>query len=67
MPEKTAQEELLKYSKCGETFNPNSIRDLVDKVNRVYERKEVYRFGRILREFDIKRTVDRLLSVYNRN
>ena len=64
MPAGTAQEELLKYSKCGETFNPNSIRNLVDTANKIYDSKDSYRFGRIVREFDIKKTVDKLLSLY---
>jgi 1,2-diacylglycerol 3-alpha-glucosyltransferase len=66
VPKRTAQEELLGYSRCGEVFDSNSIRDLVEKANRAYERNKRYNFNKIIKEFDIKITVDKLLSLYNR-
>ena len=66
MPEDSAQDELLKYSKCGETFNPNSIKSLVEKAGLVYVNSKRYRFDRIIQEFDIKKTVDKLIDLYSR-
>jgi 1,2-diacylglycerol 3-alpha-glucosyltransferase len=66
MPENSAQEELLKYSKCGEAFNSRSIKSLIEKADLVYGNKEKYRFNNVIKEFDVKKTVDRLISLYKR-
>ncbi|MCL4397009.1 glycosyltransferase [Candidatus Parvarchaeota archaeon] len=66
LPKKGAQEELLNYAKCGERFNAHSIRDLVEKANVIYDNREGYKFDGIVREFDIKKTVDKLIALYNK-
>ncbi|MGC8533428.1 MAG: glycosyltransferase [Candidatus Parvarchaeum sp.] len=66
LPEKGAQEELLNYAKCGEKFNAHSIKDLVEKANIIYEHTNRYKFDGVLKEFDIKNTVDKLIALYNK-
>ncbi len=66
LPEKGAQEELLNYAKCGERFNPHSIKDLVEKANFIYEHPNRYKFDGVVKEFDIKKTVDKLIALYNK-
>ena len=66
LPEKGAQEELLNYAKCGEKFNAHSVKDLVEKANFMYENSNRYKFNEIVREFDIKKTVDKLLALYSK-
>ncbi len=66
LPENSAQEEMLNYAKCGEKFNAHSVKDLVEKANLTYGNITKYSFGRIIKEFDIKRTVDKLVTLYNK-
>ena len=66
LPEKGAQEELLNYAKCGEKFNAHSVKDLVEKVNTIYYNSDRYKFNEIVKQFDIKRTVDKLLALYSK-
>ncbi|MCL5106670.1 MAG: glycosyltransferase [Candidatus Parvarchaeota archaeon] len=66
LPEKGAQEELLKYAKCGEKFNVHSIKNLVEKANFMYENAGKYKFGGVIKEFDVKKTVDKLIALYNK-
>jgi 1,2-diacylglycerol 3-alpha-glucosyltransferase len=66
LPENGAQEELLNYAKCGEKFNAHSINDLVKKANVIYEHSDRYKFDGIVKEFDIKKTVDKLITLYNK-
>jgi 1,2-diacylglycerol 3-alpha-glucosyltransferase len=65
LPEKGAQEELLKYSRCGEKFNAHSINNLVEKANYIYDNEHKYKFNGIIKEFDITRTVDKLIAIYS--
>ena len=65
LPEKGAQEELLKYSRCGEKFNAHSIKDLVEKANYAYDNSNKYKFNGVTKEFDIARTVDKLMAIYS--
>ncbi|MCL4372948.1 glycosyltransferase [Candidatus Parvarchaeota archaeon] len=66
LPEKGAQEELFNYAKCGERFNAHSVKDLVEKANAIYDHSDRYKFDGIVKEFDIKRTVDKLIALYNK-
>ncbi len=66
LPEKGAQEELFNYAKCGERFNAHSVKDLVEKANAIYNHSNRYKFDGIVKEFDIKRTVDKLIALYNK-
>ncbi len=65
IPEKTAQAELLKISKCGETFNANSIKSLAENAVKIWKNRETYKFNKIIKNFDIKNTVDKLITLYN--
>ncbi len=64
MAKDSAQEELLNYSKCGEVFDAKSIKSLSEKAVEVYNNKESYSFDKIVKEFDIRKTVNKLLSLY---
>ncbi len=66
LPEKSAQSELLNYAKCGEKFNAHNIKDLVEKANTTYEHSNMYKFNEIVKEFNIKKTVDKLLALYGK-
>lgn len=66
LPEKSAQSELLNYAKCGEKFNAHSIKDIVEKANTTYEHSNMYKFNEIVKEFNIKKTVDKLLALYGK-
>ncbi len=66
VPDGTAQTEMLSYQNCGLRFNPNSISDLADKLGEAYESRKKFKFNKIVGEFDIKNTVDGLLSLYNK-
>lgn len=65
LPERSAQEEMLKYSKCGEKFNAHSIKNLVEKANYVYDNTNKYKFNGVIKEFDISRAVDKLMAIYS--
>ncbi len=66
IPDKTAQVELLDYSKCGIKFSPDSIWDLAGKVEEVYSKRKSFEFDGVVRNFDIRNTADRLVSLYRK-
>ena len=63
-PKGTAQAEIIKPGINGETFKKGDLADFINKINKVLKNRRKYRTKQVVKEFDVRKHVSKLLKIY---
>lgn len=66
-PRNSAQAEFMEQAvKCGELFNLSDKKEFLEKLNKITKSRRSYSPMNIVRRFNVKIAVDRLITLYRR-